>query len=230
MAGRVWEQPTENLYYASFAAALLIGATVIALGLRRWRAVRNGLAILALVLVPIVLIVADRRRFLAGGLVASALLWACSLIAFGAHIPDLSTQSRLVTAVGIPNLVGLAFGEGGETAALHTIFDFISLLAAAACAFWVSRRERDRLIASAVALLVLVVSLSWAAPWYLLWVLPFAALSHARYLRTTIVLLGVYFILAFMPAAVMLESAVHLRPTTTPMGILHGQQINAIVR
>ena len=43
------------------------------------------------------------------------LVAAASLIAFGLHIPDLSTQSRLVTNESVPNLIGLALGAGGET-------------------------------------------------------------------------------------------------------------------
>ncbi len=40
---------SENLYYATFASVLLVGATIIALALRRRRAFASGLAVLALV-------------------------------------------------------------------------------------------------------------------------------------------------------------------------------------
>ncbi len=46
---------------------------------------------------------------------------AASLVAFGLHIPDLSTQSRLVTDESVPNLLGLAIGEGGETETLRAL-------------------------------------------------------------------------------------------------------------
>ncbi len=36
---------------------------------------------------------------------------AASLIAFGLHVPDLSTQGKLVTDVSVPNLLGLAIGK-----------------------------------------------------------------------------------------------------------------------
>ena len=51
-------------------------------------------------------------QVLLGMLIAGLVLGAASLVAFGLHIPDLSTQSRLVTAESIPNLVGLALGQG----------------------------------------------------------------------------------------------------------------------
>src|ERR1019366_10737571 len=76
------------------------------------------------VLIPVVLagLVSTPRRLVQvvlGMAAACVLLGALSLIAFGLHIPDLSTQSRLVTNVSVPNLIGLALGKGGETESLH---------------------------------------------------------------------------------------------------------------
>ena len=76
------------------------------------------------VLIPVVLAAllrAPRRvvQVLIGMLVAGAVVAAASLIAFGLHVPDLSTQSRLVTNVSVPNLLGLALGSGGETETLR---------------------------------------------------------------------------------------------------------------
>jgi hypothetical protein len=134
----------------------------------------------AAVLLPLFLVAGGRRWFLAGSLLTGGILAAISVIAFGYHLPDLSTQSSLVTAVGLPNLFGLALGLGGETAGLSTIFSLTVALAVAACTIRIIRRPGDWIGACAVAMLVLVVSLSWAAPWYLLWVLPLAALSRPR--------------------------------------------------
>lgn len=185
----------------------------------------------AAVLLPIFLVAGgSRRRLVAGGLAALGVLGAASLVAFGAHSPGLSTQSSLVTAIGIPNLVGLALGQGGETGTLHTVFDLIVVVAIALCTTWAARRKRDWLTASAVVLVVLVVSLSWAAPWYLFWALPFVALSRADRLRVAVVVLGAYFILAFMPAAARLENSVGFRPASTALGVRHERQIGALVR
>lgn len=183
----------------------------------------------AAVLLPLFLLAGARRPFLAGGLAAAAVLGIAGVLAFGLHLPDLSTQSRLVTAIGLPNLLGLALGQGGESAGLRTIVNVALFATVVGCTAWVVRRQREWLTASAVVLLVLVVSLSWAAPWYILWILPFAALSAERRLRAIVVGLGVYFILAFMPAAVPLENAIHFRPTATPLGIRHTRAIDALV-
>src|SRR6202000_2326180 len=69
-------------------------------------------------LIPVVLagLLSHRRallQFLAGMVVGGAVVGALSLLAFGLHIPDLSTQSRLVTSERIPNLIGLGGGARG---------------------------------------------------------------------------------------------------------------------
>ena len=56
-----------------------------------------------------------------------------SLAAFGLHIPDLSTQSRLVTNVSVPNLIGLAVGSGGETETLHKLLSAALVLSIVLC-------------------------------------------------------------------------------------------------
>jgi hypothetical protein len=86
----------------------------------------------AAALVPILLAAGAWRRFLAGSLLAIGVFGLASLIAFGVQLPDVATQNRLVTAIGIPNVVGLALGQGGETANLHVIFTVAVVLAVGA--------------------------------------------------------------------------------------------------
>jgi 4-amino-4-deoxy-L-arabinose transferase-like glycosyltransferase len=73
----------------------------------------------AAVLLPIFLLAGQRRRFLAGALATGGALALASAIAFGANLPGLSTQSRVVTTVGLPNLLALALAPraGGDTRA-----------------------------------------------------------------------------------------------------------------
>jgi Glycosyltransferase family 87 len=185
----------------------------------------------AAVLLPVFLVAgAARRRFVAGALLAAAALALVSVSAFGVHLPDLSTQGRLVTAIGIPNLIGLALGQGGETATLQIIVGALAGLAVLGCAIWAGRRPREWITACGIAMLALVVSLSWAAPWYVLWILPFAALSAGRRLRVATTLLGAYLILAFMPAAVLLAGEVGFHPAATPLGVEHARAIANVFR
>ena len=43
------------------------------------------------------------------------------IAAFGFHGPGLDTQSSLVTPLSPPNLLGLALGQGGATAAVRAL-------------------------------------------------------------------------------------------------------------
>jgi hypothetical protein len=183
----------------------------------------------AVLLIPF-LLAGQRRAFLRGALAAGVVLALISVIAFGPHLPDIATQSRLVTDVGLPNLLGLALGQGGESTAIHTLVSLLLVLAVAASALWAARRPGRWLTAAGLVTLALIASLSWAAPWYLLWALPFAALSHARGLRAATLAMGAYLLIAFMPALPMLAAAIHFNPEATPLAIRHRAEIERLVR
>jgi hypothetical protein len=183
----------------------------------------------ALVLLPVFLAAGHRRDLIRGGALATVVIGAASLIAFGLHAPDLSTQSRLVTAIGPPNLLGLSLGLGGETPALHLIIQLAMLGLLAGCTTAVARGRLNWLTAAAVVLGALTISLSWSVPWYLLWVLPFAALSPARRMRAAVLVLGAYFLIAFMPAAYLLARDIHFAPQSTHLGVLHRRQVEDLL-
>jgi len=181
-------------------------------------------------LLPVFFAAGYRRELIRGSLAAAVVLSAVSLIAFGPQAPDLSTQSGVVTAVGIPNLIGLALGQGGETTALQAAIEAVLLLVLAGCTIAVARRRMNWLTAAGVVLAGLAISLSWTVPWYLLWILPFAALSPARRLRVGVVVLGAYLLIAFMPAAYLLARDIHFAPQSTRLGVSHERQIQALLR
>ncbi len=183
----------------------------------------------AAVLLPVFLAAGHRRGLVRGGRAAAVVLGTASVIAFGLHTPDLLTQSRLVTAIGLPNLLGLALGQGGETPALHLGVELGLVAAVGGCTAAVLRGRLNWLTAAAVVLSALTVSLSWAVPWYLLWVLPFAALSPTRRMRGAVVLLGAYFLMAFMPAAYLLAQDLHFAPQSTHLGVVHQRQVEALL-
>jgi hypothetical protein len=150
------------------------------------------------------------------------------VLAFGLHVPDLSTQSSLVTSESVPNLLGLAVGAGGETAAMRSGLSVVLVLVVLTCA-WLAWRRRDAITASGWASVALLVTLSWVLPWYVLWVLPLAALSSSRRLRTTALVLGVYLIVAWAPASGMLWRAIHFNPEQTPLGRLHHRYVKELL-
>ncbi len=163
-----------------------------------------------------------------GMLVAVAVVGGASLMAFGLHIPDLGTQSRVVTNESVPNLIGLVLGEGGQSESLHKVMSVVLALAIGACCVQAWRR-RDALTACGWASMALLVTLGWVLPWYVLWALPFAALSSSRRLRVAVLVFGVYMILAWSPASGLLWSAIGFHPEKTPLGRLHQRYVKELL-
>jgi hypothetical protein len=185
------------------------------------------------VLIPVVLagLLRTPRRLtqvVIGMAVATVIVAIASLIAFGLHIPDLSTQSRLVTNVSVPNLIGLALGQGGETETLHTLLSGALVVSVLLCCVQAWRR-RASVTAAGWASVALLVTLSWVLPWYVLWVLPMAALSRSRRLRATALVLGVYLIVAWAPASGFLWNAIGFHPEKTSLGRLHQRYVKELL-
>ena len=206
--------PTEIVAGCTFVAAAAIKAS-------------------AGVLIPVVLagLLRSRRRLvqvMLGMLLAAAAVGGASLIAFGLHVPDLSTQSRLVTSESVPNLIGLAVGAGGETESLRLALSGVLAACVLACCVYAWRRQ-ESLVASGWASVALLVTLSWVLPWYVLWVLPLAALSGSRRLRATAALLGAYLIISWAPASTLVWSAIGFHPEKTSLGRLHQRYVKELL-
>jgi hypothetical protein len=187
----------------------------------------------AAVLIPIVLVTLLRSpralvRVLSGMLLAGVVVGAASLAAFGLHFPDLSTQSSLVTSESLPNLLGLALGLGGESAGVRDGMNAVLVIAALACCRLAWRR-REMVTPAGWASVALLASLGWILPWYVLWVLPFAALSSSRRLRTAALVFGAYLILTWAPTSGALWHAIGFHPERTPLGRLHQRYVSELL-
>ncbi len=205
----------------------------------------------AAVLVPVVLAGLLRRpralvQFVLGMIVMGVVVGAASVLAFGPHIPDLSTQGSVVTSESVPNLIGLAAGAGGESSGLREAFSGVLVVMVLGCCWmaWRGWRASDAtdgvdggaaggvarsITASGWASVALLVTLSWVLPWYVLWVLPLAALSSSRRLRTAALVLGVYLIVAWAPASSLLWKAIGFYPEKTPLGRLHQRAVKELL-
>ena len=185
------------------------------------------------ILLPVVLAaLLHRRRDLLQVVVGMALgavvFGLASVIAFGPHFPDLATQGRLVTMTSIPNLLGLALGAGGETTTMRVLLSGVLVVAVAACSLLAYRR-RESITAAGWASIALLVTLSWVLPWYVLWILPLAALSSSRRLRVAAVLMGVYMILAWAPLNANVFNAIDFHPEKTALGRLHQRYVKELL-
>jgi len=213
--------------------ALLLPLSPTEIGAGASFIVATGIKASGGVLIPVILAGlahAPRRlvQVLLGMLAAGVVVGAASLLAFGLHIPDLSTQSRLVTNEAIPNLLGLALGVGGESEGIHHVMTAALAVSVLLCCRLAWRR-RETITASGWAGVALLVTLSWVLPWYVLWVLPLAALSSSRRLRVTALVLGVYLIIAWAPASNLLWNAIGFQPEKTSLGRLHQRYVRELL-
>ena len=192
-----------------------------------------GIKASAGILIPVVLagLLRTPRRLVQvvlGMAGAGVLIALVSLIAFGLHIPDLNTQSRLVTNESVPNLVGLLIGVGGENEGVRLAMSGVlgaSVLLCCAMAW----RRRGAIAASGWASVALLLTLSWVLPWYVLWVLPLAALAGSRRLRNVALVLGAYLIVAWAPASTLIWNAIGFHPEKTPLGRLHQRYVKELL-
>ncbi len=180
----------------------------------------------AVLLLPFLLIAArppERRlRVLAGAALATIPLAALYVAAFGFTVPNLADQSTLLTDFSIPNLVGLALGVGGGTPALLRVANIALVLAVV----FLLRRSRDWLSGAGWSTLALIASLAWLVPWYIIWVLPLAALGTSVRLRRATVAFTVFLVFAFIPATGVFLTDHGINP----MGSAVGQASKALQR
>jgi len=159
--------------------------------------------------------ISQRRgvRLLAGTALAAIPLAFASYAAFGLATPNLSDQSTLLTVFSVPNLVGLALGVGGGTPTLLRIGSVAVVLVVAVLV----RRRGDWLSGAGWSTLALMCSLAWLVPWYIVWLLPLAALGTSIRLRRATVAFTVFLVLTFIPATVMTLTNLGFHPMSTPV-------------
>jgi hypothetical protein len=154
----------------------------------------------AVLLLPFLLLavpsVRGRIRVVTGAAVAAIPLAAASVALFGFTLPNLSDQSNLLTPLSIPNLIGDALGVGGGAPWLLHLADVAVVLVVV----WLLLRRRDWIAGAGWATLALIASLAWLMPWYVLWLLPLAALSSSVRLRLAALALTAFLVLTFVPS------------------------------
>jgi alpha-1,6-mannosyltransferase len=199
------------------AVALLLSAHFRAAGVALAAAVAVKLT--AVVLLPFLLLGAYRRRasrrLLSGLVLAGGLLAALSLAMFGPTVPNVAGQSRLLTGLSIPNLAGWALGFGGGTPGVLHAMNIVIVVAVA----YQLLRRRDWLTGAGWATLALLASLGWLMPWYVVWLLPLAAVADDLRLRAVALAATAFLIVAFLPVTGSLLRRLEINPTAGPVGL-----------
>ncbi|UGS36124.1 hypothetical protein DSM104329_02524 [Capillimicrobium parvum] len=178
----------NDLLVAAVAAAALL-----ALGARRG-ALASGTAILAaamktsaLLLAPFVILGApSRRRALAGALAAAALCTGAAVLAFGSSLTGmvgaLAQQQRSVSRHSMPSEV--ASLSGLDIGTVRAMLGAAAATAAAVALVHAWRHRHRAVAAAGWATAALLVSTAWLLPWYIVWLLPLAAVARDRRLQT----------------------------------------------
>jgi hypothetical protein len=187
---------------------LMLLPSTLAIGLLLARRDRTAGAVLmlavavkftAILLLPFLLIAAvpaqRRLRVLQGCVYGGLPMIALSFALFGAHLPNLHDQSSLLTPFSVPNLFGKIAGVGGGTPTLLKLADVALVPIVLLCL----RRRHDWIAGAGYSTLALICTLSWLMPWYIVWVLPLAALGKSTRLRAVTLAFTVFLVLSFLP-------------------------------
>lgn len=150
-----------------------------------------GLKLSAGFVAPFALLGAARpRRLLLGAAVALAAIAIAGLLAFGPHVLDSASvagenQGR-VSNYSLPNLLSEALNL--DVGAIRAVTAVVYLLSLAWLLGW-ARRGADWIRATGWAALGLLLASAWLLPWYIIWALPFAAISRDERLVAAVLLL-----------------------------------------
>jgi len=160
-----------------------------------------GLKLSATFVAPFALLGAVRRgRLVVGAAIAIALAIAAGLLAFGPHFLDSATlagenQGR-VSNYSLPNLLSELLDVDVDLVRAVTATTFLTLVAA--LLLWV-HRGADWIRATGWAALGLLLATAWLLPWYIIWALPFAAISRDERLVAAVLALTALQLAARVP-------------------------------
>jgi hypothetical protein len=132
------------------------------------------------------LVLGARRRAaaLAGVGAGVAVVLVAGVAAFGSHglgfVGQIHEQQRLVATYSVPSRLAAWLGFGRLPGGLRDALLAAFALAVALLLWRTWQRGMDWLAASGWAMLALLLSTAWLVPWYVVWLLPLAAVGRDR--------------------------------------------------
>jgi alpha-1,6-mannosyltransferase len=136
------------------------------------------------------------RRVLAGMLAGGVAVLVLAVAGFGdealSFVSQIREQQQFVASESVPGRVATLLGFDALPAGLRLLFA-LAFVAALVGLLWATWRERiDWLTAAGWATLALLLSTAWLVPWYVVWLLPLAAVARDPRLRAATLLFCVY--------------------------------------
>jgi alpha-1,6-mannosyltransferase len=198
---------------------MLASICLLLAGRYRWAGAALAAAIAvkftAVLLLPFLLIAAWRSRrslqVLLGVALAGIPLAVASVAVFGFALPNAADQSTIVTALSPVNLFGVIFHLGGATPVVEGATKLLFVASAGTVAVVAARRGKpDWLSGAGWATLALLLTMSWFMPWYIIWLLPLAALSTSPQLRRAALAMAAFAAMTFLPVTGTILADLHV--------------------
>lgn len=183
---------------------LLAGVLLALRGRERAAAVTGSLAVAikasAGLAVPFLVLGArERGRALTAALATGAAVLAVALVAFGSEAVDfvnvVGTQQGLDSGTSVTAQLGAVFGWSGNPAGARVVATVVFAGALGALLWRTWRRREEWLDSAAWATVALLVCTSWLLAWYIVWLVPLAALGRSRWLQAAAAGLSVFVVL-----------------------------------
>jgi hypothetical protein len=183
-----------------FLFVLLLMAAVTAQSERVGAAALTaGAAIKATAGLPLMFMLAgarQRRETLAGVAIAAVLLLALAGLMFGTDVVRLvdaiRDQQDDVAIFSFPNQLGEWLGLGGMTDGIRAASALVFVAALVWLLVRTSVGKTGWIAAAGWATALLLVTTAWLLPWYLVWLLPLAALANDRRLQAAALAIGAF--------------------------------------
>jgi hypothetical protein len=137
-----------------------------------------------------------RRELLIGVGAAAAVLFGVGLVLWGPHLlTGVADQRDAVSNRSLPGILSRAFGADGPPVWLQAaaVAGFAVAYVWLVRAAW--RGEMHWLLAAGWATVAMLLAVTWLMPWYVVWLLPFAALAGSRRLQWASVALTLFVVL-----------------------------------
>ncbi len=144
-----------------------------------------------------------RGAVVRGALIAAAAVVALSAVAFGSDVlralAPFGEQASTTNVRSFPGQIADAFLGRDSVPAGIQAGAVVLFAALAVLAFLHARRDRDWIGGIGWTTLALLLTLTWVMPWYIAWLLPFAALSRQPRLRAAALACGAFLLVVHLP-------------------------------
>jgi alpha-1,6-mannosyltransferase len=141
----------------------------------------------------------ERGRALGAAVATGAAVLVVALVAFGAHAFDfvnvLGSQQGLDSGTSVIAQLGAVFGWTGNPTGARAVATIVFAGTFLALLRRTWRRREEWLDSAAWATVVLMACTSWLLAWYIVWLVPLAALGRSRWLQVAATGLSLFVVL-----------------------------------